>query len=132
MTYQDADYNPKGSAKTTTAKAASTQAAPLETSTSRTGVGQTPLQQIFESAVDRSRKIENPALGIAFKQLHEASLRNSVNDHHEAVLFQKPALQPIVALQSYLKAGKKQIRAYNKPDSAELQRIAASFERQAF
>lgn len=130
--YQDADYSPKSSAKTITAKAASTQAAPLETPTSRTGVGQTPLQQIFESAVDRSSKIENPALGIAFEQLYEASLRNSVNDHHEAVLFQKPALQPIVALQSYLKAGKKQIRAYNKLDSAELQRIAASFERQAF
>ena len=109
---QDTDYNPKGSAKTTTTKAASTPAAPLGTLTSRTGVGQTRLQQIVESAIDRSRELGDPALGIALKQLYEESLRNSVvADLLEAVLSQKPTSQQTAEFQSYIKAARKQIRA---------------------
>ncbi len=109
---QDTDYNPKGSAKTTTTKAASTPAAPLGTPTSRTGVGQTRLQQIVESAIDRSRELGDPALGIALKQLYEESLRNSVvADLLEAVLSQKPTSQQTAEFQSYIKAARKQIRA---------------------
>lgn len=111
-TDQDTDYNPKGSAKTTTIKVASTQAAPLGTQTSRTGVGQTRLQQIVESAIDRSRELGDPALGIALKQLYEESLRNSVvADLLEAVLSQKPTSQQTAEFQSYIKAARKQIRA---------------------
>ena len=115
---QDTDYNPKGSAKSTTTKAASTPAAPLGTSTSRTGVGQTRLQQIVESAIDRSRELGDPALGIALKQLYEESLRNSVvADLLEAVLSQKPTSQQTAEFQSYIKAARKQIRATD--DSAK-------------
>ena len=111
-TDQDADYNPKGSAKTTTTKPASTQAAPLGSANSRTGVGQTRLQQIVESAIDRSRELGDPALGIALKQLYEESLRNSVvADLLEAVLSQKPTSQQTAEFQSYIKAARKQIRA---------------------
>lgn len=111
-TDQDTDYSPKGGAKTTTTKAASTQAAPLGTPISRTGVGQTRLQQIVESAIDRSRELGDPALGIALKQLYEESLRNSVvADLLEAVLSQKPTSQQTAEFQSYIKAARKQIRA---------------------
>ena len=117
-TDQDIDYNPKGSAKITTTKAASTQAAPLGTTISRTGVGQTRLQQIVESAIDRSRELGDPALGIALKQLYEESLRNSVvADLLEAVLSQKPTSQQTAEFQSYIKAARKQIRATD--DSAK-------------
>ena len=122
---QDSDYNPKGSAKTTTIKAASTPAAPLGTPTSRTGVGQTRLQQIVESAIDRSRELGDPALGIALKQLYEESLRNSVvADLLEAVLSQKPTSQQTAEFQSYIKAARKQIRATD--DSAKHCKHSAS------
>lgn len=112
----DADYNPKGAAKTTMTKAASTPAAPLGTPTSRTGVGQTRLQQIVESAIDRSRELGDPALGIALKQLYEESLRNSVvADLLEAVLSQKPTSQQTAEFQSYIKAARKQIRSTDDP-----------------
>ena len=115
---QDSDYNPKGSAKTTTIKAAATPAAPLGTPTSRTGVGQTRLQQIVESAIDRSRELGDPALGIALKQLYEESLRNHVvADLLEAVLSQKPTSQQTAEFQSYIKAARKQIRSTD--DSAK-------------
>ena len=115
-TDQDTDYNPKGSAKTTTMKAASTHAAPLGTPASRTGVGQTRLQQIVESAIDRSRELGDPALGIALKQLYEESLRNSVvADLLEAVLSQKPTSHQTAEFQSYIKAARKQIRATDDP-----------------
>ena len=115
---QDADYTPKASTKTTTTKTASTPAAPLGTLTSRTGVGQTRLQQIVESAIDRSRELGDPALGIALKQLYEESLRNSVvADLLEAVLSQKPTSQQTAEFQSYIKAARKQIRATD--DSAK-------------
>ena len=121
---QDSDYNPKGSAKTTT-KAASTPALPLGTSASRTGVGQTRLQQIVESAIDRSRELGDPALGIALKQLYEESLRNSVvADLLEAVLSQKPTSQQTAEFQSYIKAARKQIRATD--DSAKHCKHSAS------
>ena len=114
----DIDYNPKGPAKTTTTKVASTPAAPLGTPTSRPGVGQTRLQQIVESAIDRSRELGDPALGIALKQLYEESLRNSVvADLLEAVLSQKPTSQQTAEFQSYIKAARKQIRATD--DSAK-------------
>ncbi|CAF9904321.1 MAG: hypothetical protein ALECFALPRED_006279 [Alectoria fallacina] len=123
---QDTDYNPKGSTKTTTTKAASsTQAAPLGTPISRTGVGQTRLQQIVESAIDRSRELGDPALGIALKQLYEESLRNSVvADLLEAVLSQKPTSQQTAEFQSYIKAARKQIRAAD--DSAKHFKTSAS------
>ena len=121
----DSDYNPKGSAKITATKAASTPAAPLGTPTSRTGVGQTRLQQIVESAIDRSRELGDPALGIALKQLYEESLRNSVvADLLEAVLSQKPTSQQTAEFQSYIKAARKQIRATD--DSAKHCKHSAS------
>ena len=124
-TDQDTDYNPRGTAKTTTVRAASTQAATLGTSTSRTGVGQTRLQQIVESAIDRSRELGDPALGIALKQLYEESLRNSVvADLLEAVLSQKPTSQQTAEFQSYIKAARKQIRATD--DSAKHIKHSAS------
>ena len=111
-TEHDADYNPKSNAKTTATKTASTQAAPLGTPASRSAVGQTRLQQIVESAIDRSRELGDPALGIALKQLYEESLRNSVvADLLEAVLSQKPTSQQTAEFQSYIKAARKQIRA---------------------
>ena len=111
-TDQDTDYNPKSSTKTMTTKATSTQAAPLGILNSRTGAGQTRLQQIVESAIDRSRELGDPALGIALKQLYEESLRNSVvADLLEAVLSQKPTSQQTAEFQSYIKAARKQIRA---------------------
>ena len=111
-TDHDADYNPKGSAKIVATKAASTQPAPLGTPTIRNGVGQTRLQQIVESAIDRSRELGDPALGIALKQLYEESLRNSVvADLLEAVLSQKPTSQQTAEFQSYIKAARKHIRA---------------------
>lgn len=122
---QDTDYNPKGSTKTTTTKAASTTAASLGTPTSRTGVGQTRLQQIVESAIDRSRELGDPALGIALRQLYEESLRNNVvADLLEAVLSQKPTSQQTAEFQSYIKAARKQIRATD--DSAKHCRHPAS------
>ena len=122
---QDTDYNPKGSAKTTTIKAASSTAAPLGTPTSRTGVGPTRLQQIVESAIDRSRELGDPALGIALRQLYEESLRNSVvADLLEAVLSQKPTSHQTAEFQSYIKAARKQIRATD--DSAKRCRHSAS------
>ncbi|CAF9933030.1 hypothetical protein IMSHALPRED_009045 [Imshaugia aleurites] len=124
-TDQDTDYNPRGGAKTTTTKASSTQAAALGTPTSRTGVGQTRLQQIVESAIDRSRELGDPALGIALKQLYEESLRNSVvADLLEAVLSQKPTSQQTAEFQSYIKAARKQIRATD--DSAKHFKHSAS------
>lgn len=124
-TDQDTDYNPKGSAKTTTTKAASAQAAPLGTATSRSSVGQTRLQQIVESAIDRSRELGDPALGIALKQLYEESLRNSVvADLLEAVLSQKPTSQQTAEFQSYIKAARKQIRSTD--DSAKHFKNSAS------
>lgn len=124
-TDQDTDYNPKGSAKITTNKTASTQAAPPGIPTSRTGVGQTRLQQIVESAIDRSRELGDPALGIALKQLYEESLRNSVvADLLEAVLSQKPTPQQTAEFQSYIKAARKQIRATD--DSAKHFKHSAS------
>ena len=109
---QDNDYIPKGSAKSTTTKAAPTPAAHLGTPNSLTGVAQTRLQQIVESAIDRSRELGDPALGIALKQLYEESLRNNVvADLLEAVLSQKPTSQQTAEFQSYIKAARKQIRA---------------------
>lgn len=111
-TDHDTDYNPKGGAKVVATKAASTQPAPLGTPTIRNGVGQTRLQQIVESAIDRSRELGDPALGIALKQLYEESLRNSVvADLLEAVLSQKPTSQQTAEFQSYIKAARKHIRA---------------------
>lgn len=124
-TDQDTDYNPKGSAKPTTTKAAATLTAPLGAPASRTGVGQTRLQQIVESAIDRSRELGDPALGIALKQLYEESLRNSVvADLLEAVLSQKPTSHQTAEFQSYIKAARKQIRATD--DSAKHFKHSAS------
>ena len=108
---EDHDYMPKGTTKTTSAKAASTHTALHGSPNSRTAAGKTALKGAVDIAVARSVDMGTPILGIAVKRLYEESLENrEMADLLDAVLAQKTTPPQAAEFQGFIKAAKKQAK----------------------
>lgn len=107
---EDQDYKPKSVPKVTAAKA-NPQLSPLGVSNLRLSSQQIKLKDIVESAVERSRHLGNPIVGLAIKKLWEESLHNrTLAELLDAVLSGKTTPRQTTDFQTYIKIARKQIK----------------------
>ena len=106
----DQDYKPKSVPKVTAAKA-NAQLSPLGTPNLRLSGPQIRLKEVVDSAVERSRQLGNPILGLAIKKLWEESLHNrTLAELLDAVLSGKTTPRQKTDFQTYIKIARKQIK----------------------
>ncbi len=107
---EDQDYKPKSGPKVTAAKA-NPQLSPSGTQNLRLSGPQIRLQDVVDSAVERSRQLGNPILGLAIRKLWEESLHNrTLAELLDAVLQGKTTPRQTTDFQSYIKIARKQIK----------------------
>ena len=107
---EDQDYKPKGVPKTTATKA-TPQLSPLATANLRLTGPQIKLREVVDSAVERSRQLGNPIVGLAIKKLWEESLHNrTLAELLDAVLSGKTTPRQKTDFQTYIKIARKQIK----------------------
>ena len=111
---EDQDYTPSTVAKSTTAKAASSQTTP-NTVYSRSGTREHRLRVIVESAVKRADELKNPYLGKALQELYNRSLRDrTMAELLDAVLSQKPTEKQTTDFQAMVKLTRREIKDAEK------------------
>ena len=107
---EDQDYKPKGAPKVAATKA-TPQLSPLGTANLRLSGQQNKLREVVDSAVERSRQLGNPIVGLAIKKLWEESLHNrTLAELLDAVLSGKTTPRQKTDFQTYIKIARKQIK----------------------
>ena len=107
---EDQDYKPKSVPKVTAAKA-TPQLSPLGTANLRLTGSQIKLREVVDSAVERSRQLGNPIVGLAIKKLWEESLHNrTLAELLDGVLSGKTTPRQKTDFQTYIKIARKQIK----------------------
>ena len=108
---KDDDYTPRPASAHPTPSTGPPNTRNASTPSMKTAAGQERLRQVVEVAVDRARKLDNEALGLAIRRLFEESSQNqSLADLLDAVLSQRPTERQKRDFQAYIKVARKQIK----------------------
>lgn len=111
---EDQDYKPKSIPKGTALRP-NPQLSPLGNSNQRLSGASIRLKEVVDSAVERSRHLGNPILGLAIKKLWEESLHNrTLAELLDSVLSGKTTSRQTTDFQTYIKIARKQIKLENR------------------
>ncbi len=111
---EDQDYKPKSILKVT-APRTNPQLSPSGNSNQRLSGASIRLKEVVDSAVERSRHLGNPIVGLAIKKLWEESLHNrTLAELLDAVLSGKTTSRQTTDFQTYIKIARKQIKLENR------------------
>ncbi|KAI4113817.1 MAG: hypothetical protein LQ345_005283, partial [Seirophora villosa] len=107
---EDSEYRPNGPPAVTPSKTISTHSSQHGTPSSRNSTGTAKLSEIVDSAVEKSKNINDPILGMALRKLYRESTQNlELFGLLHAVLQQTPTDAQRTAFQKYIKRARKEV-----------------------
>ncbi|KAL9019244.1 MAG: hypothetical protein Q9185_003489 [Variospora sp. 1 TL-2023] len=109
---EDSEYRPNAPPAVTPSKALSAHSSQHGTPSSRASTGTARLSEIVESAVEQSKSINDPILGLALRKLYTESTQNrELFGLLHAVLQQIPTDEQRAAFRKYIKRSRKEVMA---------------------